>query len=216
MLGKTKKYRFFVPAITLSLGIVTVVLLGLSMYVEYKGSLTLSSDNLVQYIMLVVLLQVVGILISFRLVRDSHRTEKELELANVIIETMCFNYNAIYYVDFSNDSVRIMHAGERIMSHLGGLSKVSNKYGDYLQAYTNKFIYPHMREEFLQELSKETILQKLQYKDCYEYTYVADKDGTYAHFRMRAVKIAGSSDKVVIGFASVSAQEAGMAMWQGR
>ena len=120
-----------------------------------------------------------------------------------IIEALCINFNAVYYVDFLKDEIRFLQIGNRIQQYMGAEYSEKHAYEWYVMAYARKLVYEEYREEFIRELSPDNLREKLKDRDYYTYNYEGDKDGQRNVFRMFAAKINGSENHLVLGFADV-------------
>lgn len=120
-----------------------------------------------------------------------------------IIRSLSSNYNGVYYCDLLTGEVRFLQVSNRIERYMGREFSESHPLEWYVEAYSRKLVKKEYQEEFVCTVSTTNLREKLKDRDYYTYIYIGDKNGVDAYFEMKAAKINGSENRVVIGFADV-------------
>lgn len=123
-----------------------------------------------------------------------------------IIKSLSSNFTAAYYIDLVSGEIDFLSLTDRIVHYMGREYSEKHSYEWYVQKYCDKIVDPSYRDEFIRELSRENLKQKLAVRDYYTYVYMGDKDGKPNYFEMKVSKCNGSNTKLVIGFADVDSE----------
>ena len=134
-----------------------------------------------------------------QLAKDFEQTET-LE----IMQAVCSNYNAVYYLDMLKEEVKFIRIGNRIENGMPENFTEKHPFEWYIKAYGDRMIYEENRAEFMENVNPELIREKLKDRDVYVYNYIGDKNGEPNYFQMRAAKVNGSENHFVLGFADVN------------
>ena len=123
-----------------------------------------------------------------------------------IIKSLSSNFTAAYYIDLVTGEIDFLSLTDRIVHYMGKEYSENHSYEWYVRAYCDKIVDPSYKDEFIRELSRDNLKQKLAVRDYYTYVYMGDKDGKPNYFEMKVTKCNGSNTKLVIGFADVDAE----------
>lgn len=133
---------------------------------------------------------------------DAYEGTEEISVAD-IIGSLCSNYSAVYYVDVKTQEVKFLSLGARINCYMGDEYKQKKTMMEYATIYAEKLVLPEWRAKFLHEVDTVNLVEKLADRDYYNFTYLGDKNGKPNYYRMKAAKLNGDINKLVIGFADV-------------
>ena len=123
-----------------------------------------------------------------------------------IIKSLCSNFTAAYYIDLVSGDIEFLSLSDRIVHYMGKEYSEKHSYEWYVQTYCDKIVDPTYKDEFIRELSRENLKDKLATRDYYTYTYLGDKNGRPNFFEMKVSKCDGSNTKLVVGFGDVDAE----------
>lgn len=148
----------------------------------------------------VVVMMILCCLISIAVTRRTHAVKQNRDR---IIQALCSNYNAVFDVNFTEDTIKYLRMNSKIDKLLSDAFLVKQPIVNYTRIYADKVCLPEYRDEFLAEASQENIQNKLKDRDYFTYIYMGDKNGKPAYFQMKAVKMDDLQNHVIIGFADV-------------
>lgn len=120
-----------------------------------------------------------------------------------IIEALSSNYNAVYYLNLLTGEIRFLQLGGRIQKYMGEEYSEPHSLEWYANAYCNKLVTEEYKEAFLKEVCTENLREKLKDREYYTFNYEGDKNGRRNFFQMKAAKVNGSENHLVVGFADV-------------
>lgn len=123
-----------------------------------------------------------------------------------IIRSLCSNFSAVYYLDTETGELKFLQIGRRIQHYMGKEYSEPHPYEWYVERYCEKIVLPEYREEFIKELARDNLREKLSTRDYYTYTYLGDKNGRPNYFEMKVTKCDNMETKLVLGFADVDAE----------
>lgn len=134
--------------------------------------------------------------------------QERLHINNLeIIGALCSNYNAVYFANLFTEEVTVLMAGGRIRDNMGvDYVEESHSIEWYANAYSEKMLFEEDREAFLKEVNGENLREKLKDREYYTYNYVGNKNGKKNFFQMKAAKVNGSENMLVVGFADVDSE----------
>jgi signal transduction histidine kinase len=120
-----------------------------------------------------------------------------------IIEALSSNYNAVYYANILTGELKFLQLGGRIQKYMGNEYSEKHPFEWYANAYCQKLVKDDYKEAFLRECNADNLREKLKDRDYYTFNYVGDKEGRDNYFQMKAAKVNGSENQIVVGFADV-------------
>ncbi|MCR5279432.1 MAG: HAMP domain-containing histidine kinase [Lachnospiraceae bacterium] len=123
-----------------------------------------------------------------------------------IIKSLCSNFTAAYYIDLVTGDIDFLSLTDRIVHYMGKEYSEKHSYEWYVQSYCDRIVDPTYKDEFIRELSRENLKDKLSTRDYYTYIYIGDKNGRPNYFEMKVTKCDGSNTKLIVGFADVDAE----------
>lgn len=135
--------------------------------------------------------------------RESVTSEIARAEQSNIISSISINFNAVYYADLETGDLQFLQIGDRIGMIFPKENKEHNSLETCAKIYSEKYVLPEYREEFLKEVCTETIKSKIASRTYYTYRYMGDKNGKPAYYEMKTARVNNSATKVVIGFADV-------------
>ncbi|MCR5279245.1 MAG: HAMP domain-containing histidine kinase [Lachnospiraceae bacterium] len=139
--------------------------------------------------------------------QKSGRMMKESSMNQVhIIKSLCSNFNAAYYIDLVTGEISFLSLNDRIMHYMGKEYSEQHSYEWYVQTYCDKIVDPSYKDEFIKELSRDNLKNKLLNRDYYTYVYLGDRNGKPNFYEMKVTKCEGSNTRLVVGFADVDAE----------
>ncbi len=123
-----------------------------------------------------------------------------------IIKSLCSNFSAVYYIDLDTGELKFLQIGNRIQHYMGQEYSEDHTFEWYVESYCKKIVLPEYQEEFIKQLTRDNLREKLSTRDYYTYTYLGDKNGRPNYFEMKVTKCNNEESKLVIGFADVDAE----------
>ncbi len=139
--------------------------------------------------------------------QKSGRMMKESSMNQVhIIKSLCSNFNAAYYIDLVTGEISFLSLNDRIIHYMGKEYSEQHSYEWYVQTYCDKIVDPSYKDEFIKELSRDNLKNKLLNREYYTYVYLGDKNGKPNFYEMKVTKCEGSNTRLVVGFADVDAE----------
>ncbi|MCQ2520725.1 MAG: HAMP domain-containing histidine kinase [Lachnospiraceae bacterium] len=142
---------------------------------------------------------------KFRRMLSRRRAREERERINdlEIIATLCAGNNAVFYADLLSGEVKVYNLNEVMSDRIGSGFEAGHDFEWYVEYYCNRLVCEESRSEFRKQVNKENLREKLKDREYYTYTYVGDLFGEKNYFQMKAAKVNGSENHIVIGFTDV-------------
>lgn len=208
---KKRKLAFFFRFLTIACVVVFwIVTIGLAFY-YYKNR---NAENIEQIVVWLLLSQT-GVMFctaisgfvgrSFRreLAKKRAKTEREHINTLEIVSTLCAGYNGVFYTDLLSGEVKLYRLNEVMMNRMGPEFTDGRSFEWYVDSYKDRLVCEEYREEFAREVNPDNLREKLKDREYYTYTYLGDLNGRNNYFQMKAAKVNGSENHLVIGFADV-------------
>lgn len=142
---------------------------------------------------------------KFRRILSRRNAQTERERINdlEIIAALCADYNAVFYADLFSGQVKVYNLNEVMSDRIGSGFEDGHDFEWYVDYYCNKLVCEENREEFLREVNKENLREKLKDREYYTYTYMGDMYGEKTFFQMKAAKLNNSENHIVVGFTNI-------------
>ena len=123
-----------------------------------------------------------------------------------VLKALAFEYSSVYYVNLQEDIVAVISLDDRLEKNIGDSFKEKKSLDVYARFYANKLVTPEYFQEFLDVVNIRNLRQKMAEMPIYTYQYKAFKNGKENYFQMRASRINGSLNDIVVGFADINSQ----------
>lgn len=163
-----------------------------------------TKERIIAYIVLAIVWTVaMGVTVFFSAkLAEKYRTEARDESLD-IVQTLSGNYYAVFNVDFDNDIVKELRVKPEIVDSLKLEGKVSLSFDRFVAGVVEHIVIPESRAEFRKEMDPDNLKEKLTEREYYSYIFKGYFRDKVTYLQMKAVKVPGSSNQIVVGFADV-------------
>lgn len=123
-----------------------------------------------------------------------------------LLSVLSNNYEALYFVDFDNDTVEPYRLSKIINNLFGDYLLSKPKYSEAMKLYIEKSVADSDREHMMMIADPEYIKNKLKDRKTFSYDFSVERDGKLTYFRFKISKLDDGDEihKAVVGFADIS------------
>ncbi len=123
-----------------------------------------------------------------------------------LIQGLSMDYASVYLVNFKEDTFTPYRVSNVIAQEFGGKFRKIGKYGDCINLYVDKMVYPNDRELFAKFRDVKSIQEQLRNRQFIDINYRVVRNGSILeYYKMKIARITNDEDisEVLIGFKSV-------------
>lgn len=123
-----------------------------------------------------------------------------------LLQILSEDYEALYYVDFDNNTIKPYRMSEQNQVQFGRFFKETSSYESAMTSYVEAMVHEADRKDMMKRADRMYIKEKLKGLQTYEHDFRVVQDGKQSYYRFKISNLDGVSElhRAAVGFADVT------------